>query len=52
MAAHGTTDKAKYKEAIDICKLALKYGLADTTKNGYAGRIEKLQKNRGTVQRG
>lgn len=34
----------RYHEAIDICKLALKYGLTDTTKNGYAGRLEKLQK--------
>jgi len=34
----------RYQDAIDICKLAMKYGLTDTTKGGYAGRLEKLQK--------
>ena len=38
-------DKAgRYQEAIDICKLALKYDLTDNTKSGYTGRLEKLQK--------
>lgn len=35
---------ARYQEAIAICKLAMKYGLTDSTKRGYAGRLEKLQK--------
>ena len=34
----------RYQDAIDICKLAMKYGLTDTTKSGFAGRLEKLQK--------
>lgn len=34
----------RYQDAIDICKLAMNYGLTDTTKSGYAGRLEKLQK--------
>jgi tetratricopeptide (TPR) repeat protein len=35
--------QGKYKEAIDICKLALSYGLEENTKSGFAGRIEKLE---------
>ncbi len=34
----------RYQDAIDICKLAMKYDLTDSTKSGYAGRLEKLQK--------
>ena len=34
----------RIQDAIDICNLAIKYGLRDTTKEGYAGRLEKLQK--------
>ena len=34
----------RYQDAIDICKLAMDYGLTDTTKSGYAGRLENLQK--------
>ena len=37
----------KYREAIDICKQAIDYGLTDKTKGGYPGRIEKLQKKLG-----
>lgn len=33
-------------EAIKICKKALKYKLRDSTKGGYEGRIEKLEKKR------
>lgn len=33
-----------YKEAIRICELALKYKQDDGTKNGFKGRIEKLNK--------
>ena len=38
----------RYQDAIDICKLAIKYGLTDTTKSGYAVRLEKLQKKLNT----
>ena len=34
----------KYAEAIEICKLALNYGLHDNTKADFKGRIEKLAK--------
>ena len=34
----------RYQEAIDICQLALKYGLRDSTKGGFEGRIAKLRK--------
>ena len=33
-------------EAIKICKKALKYKLRESTKGGYEGRIEKLEKKR------
>lgn len=36
--------QGKYKEAIDICKLALNYGLTEDTKGGFEGRIERLEK--------
>lgn len=32
-----------YKGAIEVSKAAVQYGLSDGTKNGFAGRIEKLQ---------
>lgn len=34
----------KYIEAIEICKKAIKYNLSDSTKTGYNGRMERLQK--------
>lgn len=34
----------RFQEAIDICNLALKYNLTDSTKGGYTGRLEKLMK--------
>lgn len=34
----------RYQEALDICNLALRNNLKDTTKGGYEGRIEKIQK--------
>jgi len=36
--------QGKYGEAIDICKLALNYGLHDGTKGGFKGRIDRLKK--------
>lgn len=36
--------QAKYDKAIKVCELALKYGLIDGTKAGFAGRIQKLKK--------
>lgn len=34
----------KYKEAIEICNLAIRYGLNDSTKGGYPARLKKLEK--------
>ena len=34
----------QYKEAIQICELAIKYELIDSTKGGYIARLEKLKK--------
>src|SRR5690625_739555 len=34
----------RFEEAIDICELALRYGLHDDTKSGFEGRIEKLKR--------
>lgn len=36
-------NEKKYKEAIKVSELALKYGISDGTKGGYEGRIEKLK---------
>lgn len=34
----------RYDDAIKICKLALRYGINDNTKDGFKGRIEKIEK--------
>ncbi len=34
----------QYKEAIEICNLAIKYGLTDSTKGGYPARLQKLER--------
>lgn len=36
--------QGKYKQAINICKQAMSYGLNDGTKAGYKGRIIKLER--------
>ena len=36
--------RGDYTSAIRICKLAIKYGLSDSTQGGYEGRLLKLQK--------
>lgn len=33
-----------YDEAIKVCRMALQYGLHDSTKGGYEARIKKLEK--------
>ena len=35
--------QGKYQEAIDVCKLAIEYGLTDSTKTGFEGRITRLE---------
>lgn len=36
--------RGDYTSAIQVCKLALKYGLSDGTQSGYEGRMKKLEK--------
>ena len=38
------TEIGNYEKAIDICKLAISYGLEDGTKSGFQGRIERIKK--------
>ncbi|MCO4321306.1 hypothetical protein [Aliidiomarina quisquiliarum] len=33
----------RYNEAIEVCQKALKFGLDDKTKSGFAGRIERIK---------
>lgn len=37
-------NQKRYQEAIDLCNLAVRYNLEDSTKGGYSARIEKLNK--------
>lgn len=37
-------NQGRYAEAIEVCNLALSYGLKDNTKGSFEGRIEKLKK--------
>ncbi len=36
--------QARYEEAIEICEEALRYGLVDSTKGGFQGRLRRLHK--------
>ena len=36
--------EGNYQAAINVCKLALSYGLDDGTKGGFEGRLQKLEK--------
>lgn len=38
------TEDGAFDEAIDVCKLAISYGLKDGTKSGFEGRIERIKK--------
>jgi len=38
------TEDGYFQKAVDICDLALKYGLHDGTKTGYKGRIKRIQR--------
>lgn len=40
------TEDGNYNKAIEVCKLALKYGLHDGTKGGFEARITNIQKKR------
>lgn len=39
-------EDGEYDQAIAICEAALAFGLDDKTKSGFAGRIERLQKQK------
>jgi hypothetical protein len=34
----------RYHEALEICRMAVEWGLDDGTKTGYAGRIDRIKK--------
>ena len=36
--------EGRIQEAIDLCNLAIRYGLTDNTKGGYPAKLEKLKK--------
>jgi hypothetical protein len=37
-------EDGKFEKAIDVCKIALSYGLHDGTKSGFDGRISRIEK--------
>ena len=37
-------NQGKFEDAIKVCELALSYGLQDSTKGGFEGRIERLKR--------
>ena len=36
--------QGEFQQAIEICEMAISYGLSDSTKGGFEGRLEKLRK--------
>lgn len=46
--ATALTEDGKFDEAIEVCELALQYGLIDGTKSGFEGRISRIKKKRVT----
>ena len=38
------TEDGELSKAVDVCKMALKYGLHDGTKTGFEGRISRIEK--------
>lgn len=40
------TEKGEYDKAIEVCELALAYGLQDQTKAGYKGRIKRIMRKK------
>ncbi|MFQ5503114.1 MAG: hypothetical protein ACE5EQ_12595 [Phycisphaerae bacterium] len=40
------TEKGEYHKAIEICELAISYGLNDGTKSGFQGRIQRIRQMR------
>lgn len=41
------TEKGDYKRAIEVCEIAISYGLHDGTKGGFEVRIDKIKKKAG-----
>ena len=37
-------EEGEFEKAIDVCKIALSYGLHDGTKSGFEGRISRIKK--------
>jgi len=40
------TEDGDYARAIEVCQMALRFGLEDGTKRGFEGRIAKIEKTR------
>ncbi len=38
------TEKGEYQKAIEVCELAISYGLSDKTQGGFQGRIDRIKK--------
>lgn len=38
------TEIEEYERAIEVCEIAISFGLKDNTKSGYEGRIERIKK--------
>jgi hypothetical protein len=44
------TERGQFDKAIDVCNIALSYGLHDNTKSGFEGRIERIKKQKSKSQ--
>jgi len=40
------TEDGRFGEAIEVCELAMHYGLHDGTKSGFPGRIQRINRKR------
>lgn len=38
------TEQGQYRRAVEVCEIAMSYGLHDGTKGGFEGRIERIKK--------
>ena len=45
------TEDSKFEKAIEVCKIALSYGLHDGTKSGFEGRILRIKKKHDKVKK-
>lgn len=43
------TEDREYDRAIEVCELALQFGLEDGTKSGFEGRIRRIRREQGSA---